>query len=153
MNRILLITIVALVSIAGVAAQSVKTLSPAIDPTKNENLCWLDDDTKVQTCVPMSIVKATFNGYQTDQPSPVNAMRQALIANQSQLSQTLANYRTCEGQLAPLQADQHQKALQQAQQQLDVDNQKAAPEGQMWDTKTQKYTSVPADKPRAGDKK
>jgi len=113
--------------------------------TPPEAICFQGDSG--QQCIPLSVMKTTFAGYQDGAPAPTNALRQDLITTQGQLAETLKQFRNCEGTLGPLQAEQHGKLLQQQQNLLDTDNAKAAPDGTAWDPKAQKYVPKPAQAP------
>ena len=109
----------------------------AAQQTAAETVCFQGEAGK--QCVPLSVVRATFASYQDGGAPPTLALRQDLITTQSQLAETLKQFRNCEGTLGPLQADQHSKLLQQQQQLLDNENAMAAPVGMAWDPKQQKY--------------
>lgn len=115
-------------------------------------VCWASES-GTQVCVPLSVMRATFSTYVKDGPSPISAYRQDLITTQQQLAEEIRKHRECEGILGPLQANQHAQLLQQQQAMLDKTNADAAPDGMLWDTKTQRYISkppapkLPAEKP------
>ena len=138
-----------------VRAQEARQLAGS--PGQTDKLCWAVSDGKEQ-CVPLSIVKATFDGYVDGDAPPVNQLRQALINAQLQFANQLKLYRECVGQLGPLQAGEHQRQLQRDQDQLNDDNRKAAPVGTEWDPATGKYgppklpvpTPTPSGRGRGG---
>lgn len=107
-------------------------------------VCW--DNGK--TCVPLSVVKATFDGYVKDGPAPTLALRQDLINIQTQLADELRKERECEGVLGPLQAAQHADLLKAAQTALDKANVDATPPGMVWDGK--KYVTKTPGAGRGG---
>jgi len=115
------------------------------------DICWgVGAD---RQCAPLSIVKATFQGWQPGMAAPTASYKQDLIALQGQLAETLKNFRQCEGTLGPLQAESHSRLIQQQQQQLNEENVKAAPPGMTWDQKLNRYVPAPPPAPPAATPK
>lgn len=142
MSRLLFGASVLVLAVPSLGMTHARSKISTDDTPSPAQICWTDGSE--QQCIPLSIVRATFQGYQQGGAPPVNQVRQDLIAAQAQLAEALKTFRQCEGTLGPLQAQAHQAALQQQQQRLNEDNAKAAPPGMSWDTKANHYVLAPA---------
>jgi hypothetical protein len=107
----------------------------------NSTICW------GSTCVPVSVVKQTFEGYQAMSAPPTLALRQQMITIQAQLADEIKARRQCEGTLGPLQAKLHGEILTQQQTDIDAALKSAAPPGMHWDKAVQKYVVGPEKLP------
>lgn len=109
---------------------------------KPENVCWGDNQ-----CAPVSIVRATFDGYATGGPPPTYALRQDLITVQSQLAEEMRKLRECQGILGPLQSRLHGDLLKGQQEELNKLYEAAAPPGMAWDGRAGRYVTKPPEQP------
>lgn len=155
MSAVRALTFVLLVLGGSVSAQSpqvapstqasITVPTPWVDLSNEPSeICWpLKHGDLPMVCVPMTILRATFAGYEAGQPSPLHVAQQQLISAQIQYAQELEAHRACEGALGPLQAKAHSDVLAKQQAALTAALEAAAPTGTTWDAKARRY--VPSE--------
>lgn len=102
-----------------------------------------------QVCVPLAMLRAAFKDYVDGSPSPVHVLEARLIDMQTQTADLLQQKRACEGQLGPLQAQQHADQLKGQRDALTKAIELEAPKGKVWNPATGKYEPKP-EEPKKG---